>query len=166
MNPATDTLTGTYVDATLKMPDGSEVPMLVRKVLRGDGSFGYIVLDDTTLEFEKRFAKTTTIPNDLLSNDTDVLVQNPIVKNNQVDENEESTKIRLIQADALLYLGDPRRVVAQNGLDPEVLAYFKEHRATATFVRRICKNLGGIWSKAAEFVPTHFPDRPENKKHG
>lgn len=136
MNP-TDTLSRTYATATLKMADGTEVPVLVRRVPRGDGSFGMIVVDDATIEFEKWFAGAETIPNDIAPVDTSVLVRREPASVSQ----EQSTRIKMYSADLVMFLGDPDRIIAQGGFDPEKLAHLKAHRQSSTLARRICLNI-------------------------
>jgi hypothetical protein len=154
MNP-TDTLTGNYGTATLTLSDGTQMPVLVRKILRSDNTYGIIVVDDAVIEFEKRFQGTKTVPNDYIKSDTSVLVE----KEKKEDDEEKSTRIRLCAGDMIMFLGDPDRIIAQGGFDEDKLKHLKEHKVSSTMARRICMNIGGIWAKVAKFIPTHFPDR-------
>lgn len=157
MDP-TDTLSGTYMTAKLTMPDGSETPVLVRRVPRGDGSFGMVVVDDAVIEFERRFADTHTQPADHVPADTDVLT--PRKSQPASLKQEQSTRIRLMAADMVQFLGDPDRILAQKGLDPERLAHLKAHPSSATMARRICLGIGGKWAEVARYIPQVYPDRP------
>lgn len=154
MNPK-ETLSGTYMTAKLTMPDGTEVPVLVRRVARGDGSFGMMVVDDAVIEFEKRFADTETKPNDHLPVDTNVLTRlgpEPLSQ-------EQSTRIRLMAADMVAFLGDPERILARKQLDTDRLKHLKAHPSSATMARRICMGIGGKWAEVARLIPHYYPDR-------
>lgn len=153
LNP-TDTLSGTYSTATIKMPDGTEMPILVRKVICGDGKTKMMIVDDALIEFESRFSETTTWPQDLMQPDTEILTKN----DKTTIKNEKSTRINLISADMIQFVGDPDRIIAQQSLDPERLAHMKAHPSSATMARRICINMGGKWAQAAQFIPKFYPD--------
>lgn len=152
-----DTLSGTYMTAKLTMPDGTESPVLVRRVPRGDGSFGMMVVDDAVIEFERRFADTETQPADHVPADTNVLTRHA---SPATLSQEQSTRIRLMAADMIQFLGDPDRILAQKGLDAERLAHLKAHPSSATMARRICLGIGGKWAEVARFIPQYYPDRP------
>lgn len=157
MNP-NETLSGTYSTASLTMPDGSQMPVLVRKVQRGDGSFGWMVIDDSIIEFERRFADTTTTPADQAPAGTDVLTR----KTKETISNEQSTRIRMCMADLVQFLGDPDRIIAQKGLDPERLTHLKAHPSSATMARRLAITIGGKWAEVATYIPHFHPDpRPK-----
>lgn len=153
MNP-TDTLSHSYSVATLKMPDGTESSILVRKVVCGDGKTKMLVVDDTLIEFESRFADTTTQPSDLAPIDTETLTKNE----KTTLRNEQSTRIKLISADMIQFVGDPDRILEQKGLDPERLSHMKAHPSSATMARRICLNMGGKWAQVAQYIPKFYPD--------
>lgn len=150
-----DTLSGTYTTATIRMPDGSEMPVLVRKVRRGDGGAGWVVIDDQVIEFEQRFADTETVPADQAPVDTDVLTRRPPVA---TISSEQSTRIRLMAADMIQFIGDPDRILAQKCLDADRLAHLKAHPSSATMARRICLNIGGKWAEVAQYIPQFYPD--------
>jgi len=149
-----DTLSGTYSAATLKMPDGSEIPVLTRKIARGDGSFGWCVIDDNMIAFEQRFKDTTTVPADHLPPNTEVLTKN------STTISKSDTAHRLVFGDLIQFLGDPDRIIANKGLDPERLAHLKAHPTSATLIRRLCLIAGNKWSKVVEYIPQYYPDRP------
>lgn len=151
----TDTLSGTYSVATIKMEDGSESPILVRKVIAGDGKVKMMIIDDSLIEFESRFSKTTTVPQDLMPPDTETLIKN---EDGTTIRNEQSTRIKLISADMIQFVGDPDRIIEQKGLDPERLAHMKAHPSSATMARRICINMGGKWAQVAQYIPKFYPD--------
>lgn len=153
MNP-TDTLSGTYGTATITLPDGSQIPALARKVDRGDGSFAWIVIDDRTIAFEQRFSDTTTVPNDQAPVKTDVLTKKPVPTTITVDD----TTRRLVSCDLIQFLGDPDRIIAQKGLDPERIAHLKLHPASVTMARRLCSLAGAKWQQVLPYIPKFFPD--------
>ncbi len=153
MNPK-DTLSSTYGSATIKLPDGSEVPVLARKIARGDGSFGWLVLDDNAIEFERRFKDTTTVPADHLPPNTEVLTKNPTT----ISKSE--TTQRLVSGDLIQFLGDPDRIIANKSLDPERLAHLKAHPASVTMARRLCSLAGSKWVQVMQYIPQYYPDRP------
>jgi hypothetical protein len=103
-----------------------------------------MVVDDATIEFESRFADTETVPADQLQVKTDVLVRRDTISR------EASTRVRLISADMIQFLGDPDRIIAQKGLDPERLDHLKAHPSSATIARRICLS-----------IPAFYPDRKQ-----
>jgi hypothetical protein len=154
MNPATSTLSGSYATATLKMADGTEVPVLVRKVPRGDGSFGMVVVDDAAIEFEQRFANTDMVPHDHAPVDTEILTR----KDPESLRAESSTRIRMLSADLIQAVGDPDRILAQGKLDDDRLAHFKAHPSSATLARRVCLAAGGKWAKVAKMIPQFYPE--------
>lgn len=155
MNPK-ETLSGTYMTAKLTMPDGTEVPVLVRRVARGDGSYGMMVVDDAVIEFEKRFADTETKPNDHVPVDTNVLTRHSGLESLS---QEQSTRIRLMAADMIAFLGDPDRILTRKQLDTERLKHLKAHPSSATMARRICMGIGGKWGEVAKLIPHYYPDR-------
>lgn len=152
MTPSTDTLSGTYGVATIKLPDGTEVPVMARKVAHGDGSYGWAVIDDAQIAFEQRFADTATAPADLLTPKTAVLTKNPTTLTAQ------DTTARLVSADLVMFLGDPDRIIAQKGLDPERLAHLKAHPASVTMARRLCSLAGTKWQQVLQYIPKFFPE--------
>ncbi len=153
MTSPTDTLSSAYMAAALQLPDGSSVPVLVRRVPRGDGSMGMIVVDDATIAFEQRFANTDFVPADQAPVTTDA-----VTRNKDTLRDEVSTRIKLMSADMVQFLGDPDRILAQQALDPERLAHLKAHPSSATMARRICLAMGGKWADAAKFIPLFYPD--------
>jgi hypothetical protein len=150
-----DTLSGTYSVASLKTPDGKETPVLVRYVVDGQGRTKMLIVDDALIEFEQRFADTTTMPSDQGPVDTEILTKN---KQSETLSREQSTRIRLISADMIQFIGDPDRILEQKGLDAERLAHLKAHPSSATIARRICINMGGKWLQVAQYIPHFHPD--------
>lgn len=148
-----ETLSGTYSTAKVVMPDGTTFPILVRRVLKGDGTYGTVVIDDIKESFEKRFNNTSTIPNDLLPITTETLTKKDDINN------EESQRIRLISGDMIAFLGDPDRILTQKGLDPEKLEHLKKHSASATMAKRICIAMGGKWAEVAKYIPSVYANR-------
>jgi hypothetical protein len=155
MNPK-DTLSGTYSEAKLKLPDGSEHIVLVRMVKQPNGSMLPVVLDTAAAEFEARFKDTTTVPADHAPQTTGAITPKAA---SALLPDDKSGCIRLVAADMVMFIGDPHRVVAQGCLDSDKLEHLKAHKASATMARRICMAMGGIWRQAAQYIPTHFPDR-------
>jgi hypothetical protein len=153
MTSPTDTLSSAYMTASLQLPDGTAVPVLVRRVPRGDGSTGMIVVDDAMIAFEQRFANTDFVPADQAPVTTDA-----VVKNRETLRNEVSTRIKLMSADMVQFVGDPDRIIAQKALDPERLSHLKAHPSSATMARRICTAMGGKWAEVAAFIPNFYPD--------
>lgn len=151
---ASDTLSGTYGVATINLPDGTQLPVLARKVARGDGTFGWSVIDDTVIAFEERFAGTDMKPADHLPANTAVLTKKPVPTTITVDE----TTKRLVSADLIQFLGDPDRILAQKGLDPERLAHLKAHPASVTMARRLCTLAGSKWQSVLQYIPTYYPE--------
>ena len=153
MNPS-DTLSGTYGVATIKLPDGSEVPVMARKVDRGDGSYGWVVLDDAVMDFERRFAEdgTKTVPADHLPPNTEVLTPKP----RQTTITKDDTTKRLVSGDLIQFLGDPDRIIAQKGLDPERLAHLKAHPSSATLARSLCAVAGSKWQQVLQYIPKYY----------
>lgn len=141
-----ETLSGSYGAAKLTMPDGAEVPVLVRKVTNPDGTYGWIVLDDRALSFEASQAKTEFPARDLLPPSTAVLVRNKISDTDKVD------------ADLGAFLGDPKRILAQKGLDSDRIEHLKKHPASLTMARRLCMLLGGEWSQVLQYLPKVYPE--------
>lgn len=150
MPNASETLSGSYGTAKLTLPDGSEVPVLARKVLRADGSADWRIVDDKVIAFEGRFSDTDSKPNDLLPPDTEVL--------DRKVESEETTQ-RLLYGDLVMFLGDPKRIIAQKGLDPDRAAHMKLHPSSLTLARRLCWVAGGDWARALPYIPVVFPER-------
>ncbi len=152
MNPI-DTLSGTYVTGKLVMADGTEQPVLVRKIPRGDGSFGTVIIDDAAIEFEQRYANTDCAPNDHVPANTEVLTK-------KVAEtiSHEDTTHRYISGDLIQFLGDPDRILAQGGLDPERLAHMKQHPASLTMARRLCTLGGHKWQRVLALLPKFYPE--------
>ena len=146
-----DTLSAAYGVATVNMPDGTQMPVLARKVPRGDGSHGWALIDDTTIAFEERFAGTDMKPADHLPPGTEVLTKKPVTIT--VDD----TTRRLVSGDLIQFLGDPDRIIAQKGLDPDKLAHMKLHAASATMARRLCLLAGTKWREVAKYIPTFYP---------
>jgi hypothetical protein len=151
---ATDTLSGTYTVASLKTADGKETPVLVRYVVDGQGRTKMMIVDDALIEFEQRFADTTTMPSDQAPVDTEILTKN---KESTISH-EQSTRIKLISADMIQFIGDPDRIIEQKGLDADRLAHLKAHPSSATIARRICINMGGKWLQVAQYIPHFHPD--------
>jgi hypothetical protein len=151
---ASDTLSGTDGVATLNLPDGTQTPVLARKVPRGDGSFGWAVIDDSVIAFEERFAGTDMKPADHLPANTAVLTKKPVPTTITVDE----TTKRLVSADLIQFLGDPDRILAQKGLDPERLAHLKAHPASVTMARRLCTLAGSKWQSVLQYIPMFYPE--------
>lgn len=141
-----ETLSGSYGTAKLMMPDGAEVPVLVRKVANPNGSCGWIVLDDRVLSFEAAQAKTEFPAGDLLQPTTEVLVKKKPTDTDKVD------------ADLGAFLGDPKRILAQKGLDSDRIEHLKKHPASLTMARRLCMLLGGEWSQVLQYLPKVYPE--------
>ena len=154
-NNPTDTLSGAYTVATIKMPDGTESPILVRKIVGGDGKVKMMVIDDSLIEFESRFSDTTTQPADLMAPQTETFIKN---EESDTIRKEQSTRIKMISADMIQFVGDPDRIIEQKGLDPERFAHMKAHPSSATMARRICINMGGKWAQVAQYIPKFYPD--------
>jgi hypothetical protein len=145
MNPS-DTLSGAYGAAKLTMPDGAEVPVLVRKVSNPDGSHGWIVLDDKVLSFEASQADTEFQAKDILPSGTSVLVKKAITDTDKVD------------ADLGAFLGDPKRIIAQKHLDSDRIEHLKKHPASLTMARRLCLLIGGEWAQVLQYLPKVYPE--------
>ena len=150
----TETLSGTYGVANIILPDGSQMPALARKIPRGDGSFGWAIIDDRVIAFEERFAGTDMKPADHLPSNTAVLTKKPISPTITVDE----TTKRLVSGDLIQFLGDPDRILAQKGLDPERLAHMRAHPASVTMARRLCTLAGSKWQQVLQYIPTYYPE--------
>lgn len=146
---ASDTLSGAYGTATMTLPDGSVVPMLARKVVNGD-KVDWIIIDDRTIALEARFANDTCKPNDIVSNQTDVLVKRTTIKTDN-EERQFATK------NLIMFLGDPDRIIAQKGLDPERLAHIKAHPSSLTLARALCQVSGSKWINVLQYLPKVFP---------
>lgn len=145
MNPA-DTLSGAYGAAKLTMPDGQEVPVLVRKITGPDGSVGWAILDDKVIAFEAAQAKTEFPAADFVGPKTSVLQKNTITDTDKVD------------ADLGAFLGDPKRILAQKSLDSDRIEHLKKHPASLTMARRLCLLLGGEWGQVLQYLPKVFPE--------
>jgi hypothetical protein len=154
---STDTLSGTYSVASLKTADGKETPVLVRYITDGLGrtKMMMMIVDGALIEFEQRFADTTTMPSDQMPVDTEILTKN---KQSETLSREQSTRIKLISADMIQFIGDPDRILEQKGLDEERFAHLKAHPSSATIARRICINMGGKWLQVAQYIPHFHPD--------
>lgn len=146
---ASDTLSGAYGTATMTLPDGSVVPMLARKVVNGD-KVDWIIIDDRTIAFEARFAETTCKPDDLVASKTDVLVKHTTITTDN-EERQHATK------NLIMFLGDPDRIIAQKGLDPERLAHIKAHPSSLTLARALCQVSGSKWINVLQYLPKVFP---------
>lgn len=153
MTSPTDTLSTAYMTASLQLPDGTAIPVLVRRVPRGDGSMGMIVVDDAQIAFEQRFANTDFVPADQAPVTTEA-----VTRNRETLREEASTRIKLMSADMVQWVGDPDRTIAQGALDPEKLAHLKAHPSSATMARRICLAMGGKWAEVAKLIPHFYPD--------
>jgi len=142
-------LSGAYGTATMTLPDGTTVPMLARKVINGD-RVDWVIIDDRVIAFEARFAETDCKPDDLAASKTDVLVKHTTIKT----DNEE----RLHAAkNLIMFLGDPDRIIAQKGLDPERLAHIKLHPSSLTLARALCQVSGSKWIQVLQFLPKVYP---------
>lgn len=140
MNP-TDTLSGTYGTAETTMPDGTVVPVLVKKINNPDGTVGWQIIDDRVIAFEAANAKTEFPASPLLPPTTAVLTR----KNDEEDANLGA------------FLGDPKRIIAQGGLDTDRIAHMKLHPASLTMARRLCGVVGGIWLQVLPLLPKPYP---------
>lgn len=156
MTSPTDTLSGAYATGKLVLDDGSEQPVLVRRIPRGDGSIATMVVDDSVIELERRFANTDMAPHDHAPPVTEVLVRRG---DPETISNEASTRIRMVSADLVQFVGDPDRILANKALDPEKLAHLKAHPSSATMARRLCTVIGGKWGQVAQYIPAFYPAR-------
>jgi hypothetical protein len=154
MSDATDTLSGSYGTAKILMPDGQEVPCLARKVDRGDGTYGWAIIDDRVIAFEASFANTDFVPADQLPPNTAAVTKKP----DPTTITTEDTTRRLVSGDLIQFLGDPDRILAQGGLDPERLAHLKAHPASVTMARRLCTLAGTKWQRVLAFIPKFYPE--------
>jgi hypothetical protein len=148
-----ETLSGAYSSAKVVLEDGTTFPILVRRVLKGDNTYGTIVIDDIKEAFEKRFNNTATIPNDLLPITTETLTKKDDINN------EESQRIRLISGDMVAFLGDPDRILEQKKLDTGKLEHLEKHPSSATMAKRICMAIGGKWAEVAKLIPSVYANR-------
>jgi hypothetical protein len=146
---ATETLSGTYGTASMTLPDGTVVPMLARKVVNGD-RVNWVVIDDRTIAFESRFADTTCRPNDLVVTDTEVLVKRTTIRTDNEERQHASKNL-------IMFLGDPDRIIAQKGLDPDRLAHIKAHPTSLTLARALCQVSGSKWLQVLQYLPKVFP---------
>jgi hypothetical protein len=140
MNP-TDTLSGTYGTAETKMPDGTVVPVLVKKITNPDGGVGWQIIDDRVMAFEAANADTEFPAAPHSAPTTAVLTK----KNDEED------------AHLGAFLGDPRRIIERGGLDTEKLAHMKLHPASLTMARRLCNVVGGVWLQVLPLLPRPYP---------
>ena len=151
MTQATDTLSGSYGAAKITMPDGTEMPVLVRKVTQPDGRVGWIILDDKVLAYEASLGSTDFRPNDQLPPSTEVLHKNTTIST-------DSDTRREVSGDLIQFLGDPDRIIAQKGLDPDRLAHMKAHPASLTMARRLCQLAGSKWAQVLQYLPKYYPE--------
>lgn len=140
MNP-TDTLSGSYGTAETKMPDGTIVPVLVKKIIGPGGRVEWAIIDDRVIAFEAANAKTEFPAASLPTPTTAVLTR----KNDEED------------AHLGAFLGEPNRIIQQGGLDPERLEHMKLHPASLTMARRLCSVVGGIWLQVLPLLPKFYP---------
>jgi hypothetical protein len=148
----TDTLSGRYGTAKMIMPDGQEIPCLARKVPRGDGSFGWVIIDDRVLAYEASQAHTDYKAADHIDAATEAITKRPTT----ISTTSEDRKG--ISLDLLQFLGDPDPVIANGGFPPEKLAAFKAHPLSVTMARRLCLVYGGKWATVLKFLPKFYPD--------
>lgn len=146
---ANDTLSLNYGAATITMPDGSTMPVLARKIDRGDGSFGWIIIDDKIMAYEASLGDTEFKPNDHLQPNTNVLDKKVL--------NPKTTTSRQVYADLVMFLGDPDRIIEQKGLDSDRLEHMKRHPASLTMARRLCQLSGPKWKQVLQYLPQFFP---------
>lgn len=147
---SSDTLSVAYGTARTIMPDGTEVPSLARKIQRGDGTVGWIIIDDRTLELERSFQNDTFRPSDHLPPDTKVLDRKPSAL--------DGTTERVVHADLVMFLGDPDRILAQKSLDSDRIEHMRKHPASLTMARRLCQLSGPTWQQVMQYLPKYFPD--------
>lgn len=147
-----DTLSGNYGVAKMILPDGVEVPCLARKVDRGDGTFGWVIIDDRVIAYEQREADTEFKASDHVAPNTEAVTKNPTTIT--VDD----TTKKYISGDLIQFLGDPDRIIAQKGLDPERIAHMKAHPASLTMARRLCQVGGSKWQQVLQFLPKFYPE--------
>jgi hypothetical protein len=153
MDP-TDTLSGTYGTATITLPDGSQVPVLARKITTGD-KVEWVVIDDRVIALEARFADTACKPDDFTTPRTDVLVKHTTI----ATANEERS---LASGNLIQFLGDPDRIIANKALDPERLAHIKAHPSSLTLARALCQVAGSKWVQVLQYLPKVYPEtRPK-----
>jgi hypothetical protein len=150
---ATDTLSGAYGAAKITMPDGTEVPVLVRKIVQPDGKAGWLVIDDKVMAYEASLGSTDFKPNDQLPPNTEVLHKNTTITTGNETRRE-------ISADLIQFLGDPDRIIAQKGLDSDRISHMKAHPASLTMARRLCELAGSKWIQVLQYLPKFYPERP------
>lgn len=149
---ATDTLSGNYGTAKMTMPDGQEIPCLARKVHRGDGSYGWVIIDDRVLAYEAAQAKTQFPADDHVDPGTEAITKRPTTISTTSED-------RLgISGDLLQFLGDPDPVIAAGCFPPEKLEHFKKHPLSVTMARRLCLVYGGKWAAVLKFLPKFYPE--------
>lgn len=148
---ASDTLSGSYGVAALKLPDGTEVPCLARKIDRGDGTFGWVIIDDRVIAYEERQADTEFKAHDHLAPNTEVLDKKVTIRS-------DDTTQRHVSADLIQFLGDPDRIIENKGLDADRLAHMKAHPASLTMARRLCQLAGPKWQQVLQYLPKFYPE--------
>ncbi len=152
MNDATTTLSGNYGTVNVPMPDGTEVPVMVRKVPRGDGTFGWAVINEAVADFEASEVDTDFQADDHVDPQTEAVTKRPTTISTVSEERQA------ISLDLLQFLGDPDPVIANKRFPPEKLAAFKAHPLSVTMARRLCIVYGGKWREVLKYLPKYYPE--------
>lgn len=137
----TETLSGNYGTAETKMPDGTIVPVLVKKIVGPGGQVSWAIIDDRVIAFEAANAKTEFPAQSFQPVTTNVLTR----RNDEED------------AHLGAFLGDPQRIIAKGGLDSDRLEHMKKHPASLTMARRLCSVVGGVWLQVLPLLPKFYP---------
>ena len=160
---AAQTILNSLAFAECKLPDGTIVFRPIQKAITKEGVVIWEFVDEKLGDFDRaaqeydqrvKDSGTTTIPNNLDPVTTDVLTKNVPTSIRQMSPTRMHLSEELIMA-----LGDPDRIIAQKGLDPEKLAVLQRDKLASSLLHARCILVGGKWAQIIQYVPNYHPTR-------
>ena len=150
-SPATDTLSSNYDAGEIRMRDGTIIPVLMKRLPTTDGSVQWAIIDDRVMAFEAAQAGTEFKAESLAPSTAEAVTRRSVTIT--VDD----TTKRHISGDLIQFLGDPDRIIAQQGLDSDRIVHMKAHPASLTMARRLCQIGGPKWQEVLKYLPKIYP---------
>jgi hypothetical protein len=157
MNQASQTIVNSLSFSECKMPDGSVQLRPVHQAKTSSGEVVWEFVDEKIEAFDRRFAETNSFrPGNLDPATTEVLTKN---NNDPTSLREMNPTRKHLSEELLMALGDPDRIIAQKGLDPEKLEQLQRDKLASSLLHARCVLVGGKWSQVIQYVPNFHPMR-------